>query len=58
MMFNMGASRLAGFRKMWTALAKTDYQTAAKEMLLSNWAVQVGKRAITLSERMEKDSLA
>jgi len=52
MLFNMGAPRLAGFKKMWAALAKTDYETAAQEMLLSGWAVQVGKRAVTLSERM------
>jgi len=34
MCFNMGAPRLAGFKRMWAALAKTDYDTAAREMLV------------------------
>jgi lysozyme len=52
MCLNMGAPRLAGFKRMWAALAKTDYDTAAREMLLSGWSVQTGKRAATLAERM------
>jgi len=52
MMFNMGAPTLNEFEKMWRHLAARDYDKAAHEMLASNWAVQVGQRAKTLSDRM------
>ena len=54
MTFNMGISRLCGFKKMLTAVEQGDYQTAAKEMLASKWAVQVGHRAAELSKIMKK----
>jgi lysozyme len=54
MQFNMGANRLASFRKMWLALKDRDYNRAADEMLNSLWANQVGKRAKTLAERMRR----
>jgi len=52
LMFNLGAPRLARFKRFWAAMAKTDYDTAAYELMSSIWAVQVGQRAVTLSERM------
>ena len=52
MQYNMGRPRLAQFKKMWAALANDDYDTAAKEMLNSKWAEQVGQRAVTLSKQM------
>jgi len=52
MMYNLGAPRLMLFAKMWDALAKHDYKTAAAEMLNSKWAKQVGQRAITMSNQM------
>ena len=54
MTFNMGISRLCGFKKMLTAVEQGDYQTAAKEMLASKWAAQVGRRAVELSKIMKK----
>lgn len=45
MCFNLGISGLKGFKKMLAALEAGDYETAAKEMLASRWAAQVGKRA-------------
>ena len=33
MAFNLGEKRLRGFRKMWAALRRGDYNTAAAEML-------------------------
>lgn len=54
MTFNMGISRLCGFKKMLSAVEQGDYQTAAKEMLASKWAVQVGRRAAELSKIMKK----
>lgn len=45
MCYNLGISRLLGFRKMIQALIDKDYTRAAKEALDSKWARQVGKRA-------------
>lgn len=53
MCFNMGAAKLFTFKKMFAALAKDEYPTAAKEMLNSKWARQVGNRAKVLSEIMK-----
>ena len=52
MMFNLGATRLAKFKRFWTAMDAKDYSTAAVEMQLSAWRKQVGQRAVTLSNRM------
>jgi lysozyme len=52
MCFNLGMTRLQGFRKMWSAIRRADYATAAKEMLLSKWASQVGGRSAELAEMM------
>lgn len=53
MAFNMGIAGLNGFKKMLAAMEQGDYQTAAKEMLASKWAVQVGRRAVELSKIMQ-----
>ena len=53
MAFNMGISRLMTFKKMFAALAKGEYSTAAREMLASKWAAQVGHRAKILCEIMK-----
>jgi lysozyme len=50
MSFNLGATKLGGFVKTRDAIINKDYKEAAKEMMDSNWAKQVGKRANTLSE--------
>ena len=49
MVFNMGYSRLSGFKKMFEALEKGDYDEAANQMLDSAWHKQVGKRAERLA---------
>lgn len=53
MCFNMGITKLCGFKKMLSALEAGDYKTAAKEMLNSKWVQQVGRRATELSKIME-----
>ncbi|ROS02023.1 lysozyme [Sinobacterium caligoides] len=53
MAFNLGISRLMKFKNMLSALQQHDYQTAAKEMLNSRWARQVGRRAEELAKQME-----
>lgn len=57
MVFNLGLTRLSKFYKFLAALREGDYATAAKEMLNSKWAKQVGRRAITLAYIMEHDKL-
>lgn len=57
LLFNIGAPRLAGFKKMWAALQAKDYAQAANELLDSKWAGQVGNRAVTLAERMREGKL-
>lgn len=45
MAFNMGFSKLLGFRLMLDALKSGDYMEASKQALDSEWARQVGDRA-------------
>ncbi len=54
MLFNMGLSRLQGFKKMLAALSIGDWDRAADEMLDSKWAMQVGNRSTYLAEMMRK----
>lgn len=54
MIFNMGLSRVLGFKRMWAAIQAEDWDGAAREMLDSKWAKQVGKRAEELAETMRK----
>ena len=56
MCFNLGLSRLLKFRKALAAMKAGDYDTAAKEMLDSRWAVQVKGRAKRLARIMRKGS--
>jgi lysozyme len=53
MVFNMGPSRVAGFRKMLGAIRDGDWEEAAIQMLDSKWAKQVGQRARRLAKQME-----
>lgn len=57
MAFNMGVPRLSTFRKMWASLMAKDYESAAVEMLDSDWAAQVGARASRLAETMRTGTL-
>lgn len=52
MIFNLGKTRFATFKKLIAALKGTNYTKAAEEMLNSKWAKQVGPRAIELAEIM------
>lgn len=53
MCFNMGITRLAGFTQTLHYIQTGQYDAAAKEMLNSAWAKQVGPRAIRLSDMMK-----
>ena len=50
MHFNLGMPTLRKFRNMLDALERREYNRAAEEMLDSNWADQVGDRAIELAD--------
>jgi lysozyme len=52
MAFNLGQAGLAAFKMMFRALAQGDYAGAAREMLDSTWATQVGDRATRLARQM------
>lgn len=52
MCFNIGIGRLRGFKKMWAAIEDKNFNEAARQMLDSKWATQVGIRAKELSESM------
>lgn len=53
MVYNLGVTRLLGFRKMLAALDRGEYQLAAQEMLDSRYASQVKGRARRNAHMME-----
>ena len=53
MAFNLGITRLLGFKQMIAALQAGQYDVAALQMLKSKWAEQVGSRAQTLAAMMQ-----
>ncbi len=52
MSFNLGRPRLAKFKGTLAAIKTGDWDLAAKHMLNSAWAGQVGNRAVELAEMM------
>ena len=52
MCFNLGITRLSGFKNTLAAMEQGRYTTAAAGMMASKWAEQVGKRAERLAEMM------
>jgi lysozyme len=54
MAFNLGQTRLAGFQRLREAVKEQDWEQAAKEMLDSRWAKQVGNRAVRLANQMRQ----
>ena len=53
MMFNMGRTRLSGFKNFRKALEDKNWSRAAEEGRDSRWYRQVTNRAERLMERME-----
>ena len=54
MCFNLGIKGLLEFKNTLAFIDAGDWERAANGMLASNWAKQVGMRAIELSEMMRK----
>jgi lysozyme len=48
LVFNMGLTRLTGFKKALAAMAEANYDLAAAEFMDSKWASQVKDRAIEI----------
>lgn len=54
MCFNMGIGKLLDFKNTLTFMRAKRYDAAALGMLDSQWAKQVGQRAVRLAEMMRK----
>lgn len=54
MCFNLGISKLLGFKNTLAMMQKGDYEGAAKGMLDSLWASQVKSRATKLAKMMKE----
>lgn len=52
MSFNMGYTRLSGFKRFISALNSSDFDGAADEMRTSKWYGQVGQRGVRLVNAM------
>ena len=50
MCFNLGLTRLLGFKKFIAAMETGQWETAGVEMLDSKWSRQVGDRSIRLRD--------
>ena len=48
--FNLGQTRLRGFKNALAAMGDGDWEEASKQFLDSRWATQVGNRATELAE--------
>jgi len=57
MAYNLGIAGLLEFRRFLHSAEFREYQTAAKRMLESLWATQVGNRATYLAKVMESGEL-
>lgn len=59
LMFNLGPKRLAGFHKMWAAVAARDWIEASRQLLDSKWAGQVGPtRSARIAELIQVGAYA
>jgi len=54
MSFNLGATGVKKFKKMWAAIKDENFTAAAFEMMDSKWSNQVGQRAETLARQMRE----
>ena len=54
MCFNLGIGRLLGFKNTLVAVRDGNYEKAARGMLASLWAKQVGRRAFRLATMMRE----
>lgn len=53
LVFNLGLTRLSGFKKFLNFMNEHRYTQAASELLDSQWAQQVKGRAITIAQQIQ-----
>jgi lysozyme len=53
MMFNLGINRFRRFKKMIAAIKENNFKEAARQMIDSQWYIEVGNRSRRLVKRME-----
>ena len=56
MAFNIGVGGVMGFRRMLRAMQAARWEDAAKELLASHYALQVGDRARRLATQLRTDT--
>jgi lysozyme len=56
LMFNIGASRFAGFRNFIQAMSQQQYTWAAAELVDSKWYSQVGRRGPRIASMIRSDN--
>ncbi|MBF0519480.1 MAG: hypothetical protein HQK92_07140 [Nitrospirae bacterium] len=57
MCFNMGITALLGFKQTLHDIETGNFESASRQMLQSQWAVQVHGRAIELSTMMRDNNI-
>ncbi len=55
--FSMGYSGLKKFENMWAAIERGDFKEAAKEIVNSKWAKDVGERRSSIVARMMEEGI-
>lgn len=53
MCFNLGLRKFLGFHNTLADIENGEFSSAARRMLRSRWAAQVGRRAVELSNQMD-----
>ena len=56
--FNLGATRLRGFKRALSAMGREEYAEAATEFLDSRWAKQACGRALELTDLIKTGEYA
>lgn len=57
MVYQLGLTGIANFKKMWTALESNNFEEASRQMLDSLWAKQTKNRALRHSKTMKDGTL-
>ena len=56
--FNLGLTKLRGFKMALAAMAENDFDEAANQFMDSRWSGQVGQRAVEVTEQIRTGEYA
>ena len=56
--FNLGLTKLRGFKMALAAMAENDFDEAADQFMDSRWSSQVGRRAVEVTEQIRTGEYA